>query len=117
MNSENHVGPLIDDKAVQDYLKAIESAKTEGAKVIVEGGTVSGSGLEGGCYVKPCIIEANNHLQIVQQETFAPILYVMKYRSIEEAIALQNGVPQGLSSSIFTNDMQEDGNVFICRRK
>ncbi len=107
LNSENHVGPLIDDKAVQDYLKAIERAKTEGAKVIVEGGTVSGSGLEGGCYVKPCIIEADNHLQIVQEETFAPILYVMKYRSIEEAIALQNGVPQGLSSSIFTNDMRE----------
>lgn len=79
----------------------------EGGKIIVEGGIVVGSGYESGCYVKPCIIEAKNEYHIVQEETFAPILYVMKYNTIEEAIAMQNGVPQGLSSSIFTNNMRE----------
>lgn len=107
LDSNNHVGPLIDKGAVQDYLNAIEKAKAEGATVIVEGGVVEGTGYESGCYVKPCIIEAENHFDIVQEETFAPILYIMKYSTIEEAIALQNGVPQGLSSSIFTNNMRE----------
>jgi aldehyde dehydrogenase (NAD+) len=73
----------------------------------VEGGKLEGEGYESGCYVKPCIIEADNELGIVQQETFAPILYVMKYSTIEEAVAKQNGVPQGLSSSIFTNNLRE----------
>jgi len=88
-------------------LLAIEKAKQEGAKIIVEGGIMIGEGYESGCYVKPCIIEAKNEFHIVQEETFAPILYVMKYKNIEEAIAMQNGVPQGLSSSIFTNNMRE----------
>lgn len=103
----NHVGPLIDKKAVEDYLNAIEKAKIEGGKIIVEGGVVEGSGYESGCYVKPCIIEAKNSFEIVQEETFAPILYVMKYSTIEEAIDMQNGVPQGLSSAIFTNNLRE----------
>ncbi|HET6989761.1 MAG TPA: aldehyde dehydrogenase family protein, partial [Bacteroidia bacterium] len=107
LDSKNHVGPLIDKKAVEDYLGAIEKAKKEGGKMIVEGGVVSGNGYESGCYVKPCIIEAKNEFHIVQEETFAPILYVMKYKTIEEAIAMQNGVPQGLSSSIFTTNMRE----------
>ncbi|RZJ63228.1 MAG: aldehyde dehydrogenase family protein [Flavobacterium sp.] len=107
LDSNNHVGPLIDKGSVQDYLNAIEKAKQEGGKVLVEGGVMEGEGYESGCYVKPCIIEAENHFDIVQEETFAPILYVMKYTNIEEAIALQNGVPQGLSSSIFTNNMRE----------
>lgn len=107
LDATNHVGPLIDTKAVDDYLKAIEKAKAQGGKVIVEGGKLEGKGYESGCYVKPCIIEADNDLEIVQTETFAPILYVMKYSTIEEAIAKQNGVPQGLSSSIFTNNMRE----------
>ena len=107
LDVKNHVGPLIDKKATEDYLNAIEKAKKEGGKIIVEGGIVVGSGYESGCYVKPCIIEAKNEYQIVQEETFAPILYVMKYNTIEEAIAMQNGVPQGLSSSIFTNNMRE----------
>ena len=68
---------------------------------------MSGKGYEGGCYVKPCIIEAKNEYEIVQEETFAPILYVLKYNTIQEAIAMQNGVPQGLSSSIFTNNLRE----------
>lgn len=107
LDVKNHVGPLIDKKATEDYLNAIEKAKKEGGKIIVEGGMVVGSGYESGCYVKPCIIEAKNEYHIVQEETFAPILYVMKYNTIEEAIAMQNGVPQGLSSSIFTNNMRE----------
>ncbi len=107
LDSNNHVGPLIDKGAVQDYLNAIEKAKQEGGKMVVEGGVVEGEGYESGCYVKPCIIEAENHFHIVQEETFAPILYVMKYSTIQEAIDMQNGVPQGLSSSIFTNNMRE----------
>ena len=107
LDSKNHVGPLIDKGAVQQYLDAIEHAKKEGGKVIVEGGVLNGAGYESGCYVKPCIIEANNDFKIVQEETFAPILYVMKYNTIEEAIAMQNNVPQGLSSAIFTNSMRE----------
>ncbi len=107
LDASNHVGPLIDKKAVEDYTNAIAKAKTEGGKMIVDGGVVTGEGFESGCYVKPCIIEAKNEYHIVQEETFAPILYVMKYKTIEEAIAMQNGVPQGLSSSIFTNSMRE----------
>ncbi|MBQ0116662.1 MAG: aldehyde dehydrogenase family protein [Flavobacterium sp.] len=107
LDATNHVGPLIDKGAVADYLDAIEKAKAEGGKIIVEGGVVTGEGYESGCYVKPCIIEAKNDFAIVQHETFAPILYVMKYSTIEEAIEMQNGVPQGLSSSIFTNNMRE----------
>ena len=85
----------------------IAKAKAEGGNVIVEGGVLEGEGYESGCYVKPCIIEAKNHFEIVQEETFAPILYVMKYNNIEEAIDMQNDVPQGLSSSIFTTNMRE----------
>ncbi len=107
LNANNHVGPLIDKAAVQDYLSAIEKAKAEGGKVIVEGGVLEGEGYESGCYVKPCIIEAKNEFEIVQHETFAPVLYVMKYSTLDEAIAMQNGVPQGLSSSIFTTNMRE----------
>lgn len=107
LNAANHVGPLIDVKATEDYLNAIERAKQEGGKILVAGGVLKGAGYESGCYVKPCIIEAENHYEIVQEETFAPILYVMKYKTIEEAIDMQNGVPQGLSSSIFTNNLRE----------
>lgn len=107
LDTNNHVGPLIDKAAVSDYLNAIEKAKQEGGNIIVEGGVLEGNGYESGCYVKPCVIEAENSFEIVQHETFAPILYVMKYSTIEEAIEKQNGVPQGLSSSIFTNNMRE----------
>ncbi|WP_417356505.1 aldehyde dehydrogenase family protein [Flavobacterium sp.] len=107
LDSNNHVGPLIDKDSVQNYLDAIEKAKQEGGNIIVEGGVMQGEGYESGCYVKPCIIEAKNSFEIVQHETFAPILYVMKYNDLEEAIAMQNDVPQGLSSSIFTSNMRE----------
>src|SRR5688572_28094534 len=107
LETTNHVGPLIDQLAVDAYLKAIDKAKKEGAKFIVEGGVLNGKEYESGCYVKPCIAEADNKMEIVQTETFAPILYLMRYSTIDQAIALQNGVPQGLSSSIFTNNLQE----------
>ena len=107
LDKKNHVGPLIDQVAVKMYLAAIEAVQKEGAKVILEGGVLKGKGYESGCYVKPCIIEAKNSFEMVQHETFAPILYLMKYKNIEEAIALQNGVPQGLSSSIMTNNLRE----------
>jgi aldehyde dehydrogenase (NAD+) len=107
LDDHNHVGPLIDQDAVQNYLKAIDSATKQGAKWVVEGGVLEGKTYASGCYVKPCIAEVENHWPIVQHETFAPILYIMKYKTIEEAIALQNGVPQGLSSAIMTTDVRE----------
>jgi len=107
LNPANHVGPLIDKDAVQLYLDAIEKCKAEGCHFIVEGAVLSGNGYESGCYVKPCIAEAKPGFQIVQHETFAPILYLLKYKTIDEAIAIQNEVPQGLSSSIMTLNMRE----------
>lgn len=107
LNEKNHVGPLIDTDAVKMYTASIEKCKAEGGKFVVEGGVLSGVGYESGCYVKPCIAEADNKFSIVQHETFAPILYIMKYKTLEEAIAIQNGVPQGLSSAIMTLNMRE----------
>ena len=107
LDQSNHVGPLIDKHAVNMYLTAIEKAKSEGGKVLVNGGVLSGEGYESGCYVKPVIIEAQNHFDIVQEETFAPILYVMKYSELENAIDMQNNVKQGLSSAIMTTKLRE----------
>lgn len=115
LNEKMHVGPLIDKAAVDHYLRAIEKCKEEGGKFIVEGGVVKGKGYESGCYVRPCVAEAKNSMEIVQHETFAPILYIMKYKTIEEAIELQNGVPQGLSSSIITNNLRES-ELFLSHR-
>ena len=107
LDEKNHVGPLIDVQAVEQYLAAIAQVKAAGGKVVVEGGVLTGAGYESGCYVKPVIFEAENHFDIVQHETFAPILYLIKYSTLPEAIALQNGVPQGLSSAIMTTNMRE----------
>jgi len=107
LDESNHVGPLIDKDAVDMYLKAIEAAKDQGGKVLVEGGVLTGEGYESGCYVKPCIIEATNDMDIVQSETFAPILYIMKYTNIDQAIHMQNDVAQGLSSAIMTTNLRE----------
>lgn len=114
LSPDNHVGPLIDKDAVNNYLLSIEQAKQEGGKMVVEGGVLSGSDYESGCYVKPCIIEAKNHFKVVQKETFAPILYIMKYHTLEEAIKMQNDVPQGLSSSIITNNLREAEQFLSC---
>jgi aldehyde dehydrogenase (NAD+) len=107
LDTNNHVGPLIDKDAVQSYLNAIEQCKQQGGQFVVGGVVLDGETYKSGCYVKPCIAEANNAMAIVQHETFAPILYLMKYSTLDEAIALQNGVPQGLSSSIMTLNMRE----------
>lgn len=107
LDAQNHVGPLIDTAAVASYLQSLQEAKEQGGKFIVEGGVLEGEAFSSGCYVKPCIVEAENHWPIVQKETFAPILYVLKYKNIDEAISLQNGVPQGLSSAIMTLNMRE----------
>lgn len=107
LDQNNHVGPLIDKDAVKMYLDAIEKCKAEGGNFVVEGGQLSGAGYESGCYVKPCIAEAQPGYKIVQHETFAPILYLLKYKTIDEAIAIQNEVPQGLSSSIMTLNLRE----------
>jgi aldehyde dehydrogenase (NAD+) len=107
LDEQNHVGPLIDKDAVAMYLKAIERCKQEGGKFVVEGGLLEGSGYETGCYVKPCIAEAQPDFEIVRHETFAPILYLLRYQTFDEAIAIQNGVPQGLSSSVMTLNLRE----------
>jgi aldehyde dehydrogenase (NAD+) len=107
LDSNNHMGPLIDKDAVKMYLQSIEACKNEGGKFIVEGGVLEGAQYASGCYVKPCIAEAKPQFKIVQHETFAPILYLLKYKTIEEAIAIQNEVPQGLSSAIMTLNMRE----------
>ena len=107
LDEHNHVGPLIDKDAVKMYESAIEACKKEGGKFVVDGGVLNGDGFESGCYVKPCIAEVEPGYKIVQHETFAPILYLLKYKTVDEAIAIQNGVPQGLSSSIMTLNLRE----------
>jgi len=107
LDEKNHVGPLIDKDAVQLYMNAIEKCKAEGGRFIVEGGILAGDEFKSGCYVKPCIAEAEPHFNIVKHETFAPILYLLKFKTIEEAILIQNAVPQGLSSSIMTLNLRE----------
>jgi len=107
LDQNNHVGPVIDRDAVNAYLDSIEKCKAEGGNFLVEGGVLDGESYESGCYVKPCIAEVKNYFSIVQHETFAPILYLIKYKTLDEAIALQNGVPQGLSSAIMTLNLRE----------
>jgi len=108
LDENNHVGPLIDTDAVSQYNKALEKVVAEGGTVIVEGGVLKGDGYESGCYVKPAIAEAKNNFEIVQHETFAPVLYLIKYSgAVENAIEIQNGVVQGLSSAIMTNNLRE----------
>ena len=108
LDENNHVGPLIDKDAVNAYLGALEQVKAQGGNILVEGGVLEGSGYESGCYVKPAIAEVTNELEIVQHETFAPVLYLIKYSGdVENAIELQNGVVQGLSSAIMTNNLRE----------
>src|SRR5690606_23252079 len=108
LDENNHVGPLIDKDAVNAYLGALEQVKAQGGTILVEGGVLDGSGYESGCYVKPAIAEVTNELEIVQHETFAPVLYLIKYSGdVENAIELQNGVVQGLSSAIMTNNLRE----------
>jgi aldehyde dehydrogenase (NAD+) len=106
LDEKNHVGPLIDKDAVKMMQNALTAAKQQGGKVIFGGETLDG--FESGCYVRPAIVEATNAMAVVQEETFAPILYLMKYEgSVEQAIEIQNNVKQGLSSAIFTDSMRQ----------
>lgn len=107
LDEEMHVGPLIDRDAVNKYLAAIEAVKSSGGRFVVEGGVLEGEGYESGNYVKPCIAEVENEWPIVQEETFAPILYLIRYKDFDEAIAKHNGVKQGLSSAIMSTNMRE----------
>ena len=108
LDENNHVGPLIDIDAVKGYQNALAKVIEQGGTIIVEGGILSGEGYESGCYVKPAIAEADNSYDIVQHETFAPVLYLLRYTgTVENAIAIQNGVAQGLSSAIMTNNLRE----------
>lgn len=107
LDTKNLVGPLIDTDAVKAFTNAIEEVKKEGGNVIYGGEVLTGAGYESGCYVRPCIAEVKNEYKIVQEETFAPILYLMKYSDIDEAIAMHNDVPQGLSSAIFSKNILE----------
>jgi aldehyde dehydrogenase (NAD+) len=107
LDPENHVGPLIDKDAVKSYRAALGRVVREGGKLLVSGGVLKGTGYESGCYVKPAIAEVKNNLEIVQQETFAPILYLIKYKTLPEAISYQNGVRQGLSSAIMTSRISD----------
>ncbi len=108
LDENNHVGPIIDQDAVANYKKALEQVVEEGGQILVPGGVLEGKGYESGCYVQPAIAEADNDMKIVQHETFAPILYLLKYEgALENALELQNGVQQGLSSAIMTNNLRE----------
>ena len=107
LDENNHVGPLIDTDAVAMYNDALTRVVEEGGSILVEGGVLEGQGYESGCYVKPAIAEAKNNFAIVQHETFAPILYLLKYSDLDEAIDMQNDVPQGLSSAIMTTNLRE----------
>jgi L-aminoadipate-semialdehyde dehydrogenase len=107
LDEKNHVGPLIDKDAVKLYLESIERCRQEGGKILVEGKLLEGAGYESGCYVTPCIAEVATDSIIVQHETFAPLLYLLQYKTFPEAIAIQNNVPQGLSSSIMTLNLRE----------
>ncbi len=106
LNAKMHMGPLIDKDAVAMYNDTIKKAKKAKAKFIVEGGVLKGAKYKSGCYVKPCVAEVSGNLDIVKHETFAPILYLMKYKTLDQAIELQNDVPQGLSSAIMTNNLR-----------
>lgn len=107
LDESNHVGPLIDKDAVNAYMNALEQVQKEGGRILTDYGVIEGEGYESGCYVKPAIAQVENHYHIVQEETFAPILYIMSYQTLDEAIALQNGVKQGLSSAIMTKNLRE----------
>lgn len=108
LDTQYHMGPLIDTDAVQIYLNALAKIKEQGGKILVAGRVLNGEGYESGCYVTPVIAEVENHLDIVQEETFAPILYLIKYSGdVGHAIDLQNDVRQGLSSAIMTTNLRE----------
>jgi aldehyde dehydrogenase (NAD+) len=107
LESDTLMGPVVEQSAIDDMMAALERVKQEGGEILYGGDRLEGDAYPGGCYVTPCIVRAKNQWEIVQEETFAPILYIIKYSSFDEALALHNGVPQGLSSSIFSDNLRE----------
>tara|TARA_Y100000766_G_C18907232_1_gene606462 strand:+ start:540 stop:2078 length:1539 start_codon:yes stop_codon:yes gene_type:complete len=107
LDENNHMGPLIDKEAVKMYENALKEILKEGGEPVVEGKVLNGIGYESGCYVSPAIYSVKNNYKIVQSETFAPILYLIKYKKLSDAILIQNDVPQGLSSSLMTTKISE----------
>jgi aldehyde dehydrogenase (NAD+) len=108
LDEKNHMGPLVGKAAVETFLQALGRLRATGGRVLYGGKVLSGSGFESGCYVEPTLAEAENHWEIVQEETFAPILYLIRYSGgVKNAITLHNAVPQGLSSAIFSHHLQE----------
>jgi len=106
------IGPLIDKQAVVDFTNALKTVEKEGGKIIAGGSILQGPPFANGHYVKPAIVEAKNEYPTVQQETFAPILYLLKYKgNVQEAIQIQNAVRQGLSSSLFSTNLSETGKI------
>jgi aldehyde dehydrogenase (NAD+) len=114
LDTNNHVGPLIDKQAAATYLSAVEEVKRSGGRIFFGGTPLENGDCTSGCYVVPCIAGAENHFPIVQEETFAPLLYLIRYKSIDDAIRLHNGVPQGLSSAIFSTDLLETEKFLSC---
>lgn len=114
LDENNHVGPLIDTDAVKAYLNAIEEVQKEGGELLTDFGVIDSANHASGCYVKPAIAKVKNSFNIVQEETFAPILYIMTYHTIDEAIDLQNGVRQGLSSAIMTTNLKTAEQFLSC---
>ncbi len=112
LDSDNHMGPLIDKAAVAHYLEALEAVSQQGGTFAVKGDALNGLEYKSGCYVSPSIAEVTNDMPIVQQETFGPLLYLIRYQILEDAIEIHNGVSQGLSSAIMTNNLQE-AEVFL----
>jgi aldehyde dehydrogenase (NAD+) len=109
------MGPLINTRAVEDMQKALGAVREQGGEILYGGEPLAGPHFPGGCYVRPCLVAARHDLKIVREETFAPILYIIVYRTLDEAIAFHNEVPQGLSSAIFTNDLRE-AEMFLSNR-
>lgn len=102
-----HMGPLIDKPAAESFYRAVDTVKASGGKILYGGVPFNKPGCESGCYVVPCLAEVRNDLPIIREETFAPLLYLIRYKTIEEAIQVHNSVPQGLSSAIFSNNLNE----------
>jgi len=115
LKEDVHMGPLIDPRAVQMMLSALHELELQGGRILYGGQILSGGLFDAGTYVTPCIAEAEPNLKIVHEETFAPILYLIKYNDIDQALRYQNSVPQGLSSAIFTRDLQES-EIFLSHR-
>jgi aldehyde dehydrogenase (NAD+) len=107
LKQETLMGPLINKRAVQDMQSALEAVRKEGGKIHYGGEPLKGAKYPGGCYVRPCLVTARHDMKIVHEETFAPILYIIPYRTFDQALAYHNEVPQGLSSAIFTNKLME----------